>query len=188
MSPLCLRVSSCRRRGAVHAPCRAAARRPVQLPRSPGTGLVCTFHGNGYVQQPQSVFLHDSVLLTSTTSSTEAEWPPTHPPRPEGTRAGIATRSARGDEWYSLRPVCGGYAWAIGDGPAAIMAPAFTPRSEYPPNALMIRAHSRQIQRKENTKKYRNTLAPGLTFWRSPAAGLLPNSSDPTKPNQYGRL
>jgi hypothetical protein len=48
--PLCLQVSSPRRHGAAGALCRAPARRPVHLPRSPCIGCACTFLVHGYGQ------------------------------------------------------------------------------------------------------------------------------------------
>ena len=57
VSPLRLQVSALGRHRAACASCRAAARRPVHLPRSRGTGLVCTFHGHGYGQHHNLFFL-----------------------------------------------------------------------------------------------------------------------------------
>jgi hypothetical protein len=91
------------------------ARRPVQLPLSPGTGFACTFHGHEYGQHHNMFltyrdldwshflgFLRSGavVILTSAARSggevriTEAERPRRIHPGRRGCRAGIAVCSA----------------------------------------------------------------------------------------------
>jgi hypothetical protein len=125
--PRRVQVSSPEETGCIRVLPRGA-RRPVQLPLSPGTGLVRTFHAHGYGQHPQLAFLAIPewppvfsfllrsgavVILTSASRSggevriTEAERPRHVTPGRRRCRTGIAAHSCPASAYPVIRPVCG---------------------------------------------------------------------------------